>query len=218
MYALYSSFRLPLSRLYVELSSLNIDAVSPTCLRSETSWNALSRLPLLYTFDANPWDNHSLMTADCYWRGSEELDRRFKCRYTSVPYLVESVSTNSLASDWFSGRLPFHGNQLQITTKVARIESRNRQSVSKTGHRRLEIAFIEVRVQVGGPVDSRVHVRPDQRYRTSGNTAAFVRDLDRDILSALGNNDLGNRELLLILAMCFDDGAQGVLQGLEEHV
>lgn len=77
------------SRLYFEVPSLNIDAVSPTCLRSETSWNAFNRLPLPYTFDANPWDNHSLMTADCYCRGSDELDRRFKWRYTSVPYLYE---------------------------------------------------------------------------------------------------------------------------------
>jgi hypothetical protein len=33
----------------------------------------------------------SLMTADCYCRGSDELDRRFKCRYTSVPYLIRNV-------------------------------------------------------------------------------------------------------------------------------
>jgi hypothetical protein len=34
----------------------------------------------------------SLMTGSCYWRGSEEEERRFRWRYTSVPYLDRSVS------------------------------------------------------------------------------------------------------------------------------
>jgi hypothetical protein len=34
----------------------------------------------------------SLMTGSCYCRGSEEEERRFRWRYTSVPYLDRSVS------------------------------------------------------------------------------------------------------------------------------
>lgn len=74
--SLYSSPPLS-SRLNLALSSFTMEAASPTCFRSDTS-NTLSLfLPCL---NANPWGSHPLMTADCYCKGSEELDRRFKCR------------------------------------------------------------------------------------------------------------------------------------------
>jgi hypothetical protein len=83
--------------------SANISSKSPTCLRSLTSlvnWPvSLSRIALAANSEelprANPWERAiisldvrpSLMTGNCYCRGSEELLRRLRWRYTSVPYL-----------------------------------------------------------------------------------------------------------------------------------
>ena len=67
-------------------------------------------------------------------------------------------------------------------------------------------------------IDSRVHVCPHQGNGGSRDTAAFVGDLDGDVLLALGDNDLGDGEVVSVLTVALHDGTQGVLQGLEEHV
>lgn len=40
-------------------------------------------LPLLMS----PCSHSSLEVGDCHWSGSEDDERRLRCRYTSVPYL-----------------------------------------------------------------------------------------------------------------------------------
>ena len=53
---------------------------SPTCRRSVTSrYRSLRRLRRMSGIEDVP------AVCNCYWRGSEEDDRRFRCRYTSVP-------------------------------------------------------------------------------------------------------------------------------------
>ena len=81
------------------IPSLTILSASPTCFLS-----VISRFRWLFRFiclnfirivnprvvvpaGAEYSGPTPLMTADCYWRGSEELESRFRCRYTSVPYL-----------------------------------------------------------------------------------------------------------------------------------
>lgn len=71
-----------------ELAS-NMLSASPTCFLSDTSL-LFSLLCTMYLSDdgsVNPRALSSLLTADCYWRGSDELDSLLRCRYTSVPYL-----------------------------------------------------------------------------------------------------------------------------------
>jgi len=84
-------------------SSLIILSASPTCFRSEISRlrkreRIAARRPVLMLdndefrfltvpFNANPWDPLlSLMTANCYCRGSDDEESRLRCKYTSVPY------------------------------------------------------------------------------------------------------------------------------------
>lgn len=85
------------------LSAASISSASPTCLRSLTSmlsWPlSLSRIALLANIEplrpyrcvcVIPWDDDdriisldvhpSLMTGNCYCRGSEELESRLRCR------------------------------------------------------------------------------------------------------------------------------------------
>lgn len=76
------------ARLYLLLSA------SPTCFLSEISRKARDFKFICRKRSANPWDENGaekpdvpLMTADCYCRGSEELDNLLRWRYTSVPYL-----------------------------------------------------------------------------------------------------------------------------------
>lgn len=67
-------------------------------------------------------------------------------------------------------------------------------------------------------VHRRIHVCPDERYRRSRDATSLVCDLDCDVLLSLCDDDLCHGEILLILASCFHDGAQGVLERLKEHV
>ena len=56
--------------------SLTIVSVSPTCLRVLTS-RLRSRNRIAAGFSVNPWVL-PLMTADCYCKGSEDEDKRFR--------------------------------------------------------------------------------------------------------------------------------------------
>lgn len=58
---------------------------------------------LVRLLGVNPWDGRptaSLMTADCYCRGSELLERRFRWRYTSVPYLLSKEKGQYSSRHW----------------------------------------------------------------------------------------------------------------------
>jgi len=64
-------------------------SASPTCLRSDISM-LFSLLCTIYLNDngsVSPRDFGSLVTTDCYCRGSDELESLLRWRYTSVPYL-----------------------------------------------------------------------------------------------------------------------------------
>lgn len=135
-----------------------------------------------------------------------------------MPYLVQSVSRSIHDLKHVASNSPLHANKLQVAAKVPRIQTRDGQAISKASHRRLEIALIEVRVQVRCPVHGGVHVGPDQGNGASGDAAALVRDLDGDVLFSFRDNDLRHRELLLVLTVRLDDGAERVLQGLEKHM
>lgn len=113
---------------------------------------------------------------------------------------------------------PFHADQLQVAAKVPGVQPRYRQSVSKASHWGLKIALVEIRIEAWCLVDGSVHVGPDERDGRAWDAAALVRDLNGDVLLALGDDDLCDREVLLILAMALDDGTQRVLQCLEEHM
>ena len=117
-----------------------------------------------------------------------------------------------------SQNLPLHANKLQVAAKVPGIQPRDWQSISESSHRRLEIALIKVRIEVRRLINRRVRVGPHKRDGATRNATTLVRDLDGDVLLAFGDYDLGHRELLLVLAVCLDDGSQRVLEGLEEHV
>lgn len=116
------------------------------------------------------------------------------------------------------GAVALHGDELEVAAEVARVQARDGQAVAEAGHGGLEVRFVEVRVEVGGLVDGRVHVGPDEGDAGAGDSAAFVGDFDRDVLAAFADNDLRDGEFLLVGAVGFDDGAQAVLKGFEEHV
>lgn len=111
-----------------------------------------------------------------------------------------------------------HTDQLEITTKVASIQARDGQAVAEAGHGGLEVVLMKVRVEVGRAFDGGVHVGPDEGDGGAGDAAALVGDLDGDVLFALGDDDLGGREGGLARAVRLDDGAEAVLEQLEEHV
>jgi hypothetical protein len=79
--------------------SLIILSASPTCFRSVISRECRSLRFICFLHRiVNPWGSGledpdiPLMTAGCYWRGSEELESLLRCRYTSVPYLRCHIS------------------------------------------------------------------------------------------------------------------------------
>lgn len=91
----------PRSRKWPMPGSLCFTAssTSPTCRLSEiSSWCGLfSRLCKIYLNPiVNPRDlaSESLMTADCYCKGSDELDSLLRCKYTSVPYLLRGEGSS----------------------------------------------------------------------------------------------------------------------------
>jgi hypothetical protein len=116
----------------------------------------------------------------------------------------------------------FHRNQPKVTTKVSRVllhnrhklrtrhqynleryvrtikkithQSRQRQSVPETCHRRLEVGALKVLINAL-ILHCCIHIRPDEWYRTTWNTATFVRDLDGDILLTLDYDDFNRRQL-----------------------
>ena len=79
-------------------SSLIIHSASPTCFLVLISrFRNRDRMACIIV---NPWEL-PLMTARCYCRGSELEERRFRWRYTSVPYLyppTRRVSASSIAA------------------------------------------------------------------------------------------------------------------------
>jgi len=111
-----------------------------------------------------------------------------------------------------------HGDQAQVAPKVPRVQSREREAVAEPGHGRVEIARLEVLIDVlalhGG-----VHVRPDERYRAARYPATLVRDLDRDVLLALDDDHLDRRDLvLLVVPVPLHDRAERVLEQLKADV
>lgn len=82
----------------LDSAAFTSDSASPTCRRSVTSIALLRRLRIINCKGSvNPWGAGPLplMTADCYCRGSDELESLFKCRYTSVPYPSMLISLRS---------------------------------------------------------------------------------------------------------------------------
>lgn len=57
---------------------------------------------------------------NCYCRGSEDEERRFRWRYTSVPYLHHVSEPSARPSD--SVNLPLHADEFQVTAKVPRVQ------------------------------------------------------------------------------------------------
>ena len=113
---------------------------------------------------------------------------------------------------------PFHANQLEIPAKIPRIQPGDRKTVSEPRHGRLEVALVEIRVQARRLVHRRIHVRPNEGNRRPRDAPSLIRDLDRDVLLALCDDDLGDREILLVLTSRLHHGAQRVLESLEQHV
>lgn len=74
----YNSLSLPGERTDpVAPCGLTMDSASPTCLRSVTSL-PFNRLCLIVS--VNPRVAVPLMTANCYWRGSDELESLLRWR------------------------------------------------------------------------------------------------------------------------------------------
>ena len=93
-----------------------------------------------------------------------------------------------------------------------------REAVPEPGHWCLEVAGLEVLV---APLrlHGSIHVRPDERDGAPRDPAALVRDLDRDVLLALDDDDLDRRELVFpVVAVALDHGAQRVLEQFEADV
>ncbi len=111
-----------------------------------------------------------------------------------------------------------HGDEPKIASKVARIEPREREAVSKACHRRVKVARLEVLIDVLA-LHRRVHVSPYERDRAARYAAALVRDFDRDVLFALHDDDLDGRDhVLLVVAVSLDDRAERILEELEADV
>lgn len=122
---------------------------------------------------------------------------------------------SSQAKTW---HLPLHTDQLQVSAKVPGVQPGNGQSITKACHWSLEVAFVEVWVELRRLIDSRIHVSPYKGNGASRNTATLVRDLDGDVFLSFGHNDLCDGKLFLVLSMCFDDSTKGVLERLKEHM
>lgn len=73
----YSWLSPPEERPDPTLPVLTMDSASPTCLRSVIS---LVFRRFCLSDNVNPRVVVPLMTANCYWRGSEELESRFRWR------------------------------------------------------------------------------------------------------------------------------------------
>jgi hypothetical protein len=106
----------PLMPLELDPSFIILSA-SPTCFRSETSL-FFKFICLYFNCNVNPWAVErdllhpvelSLMTANCYCRGSDELESLLRWRYTSVPYLQLLAVTLDFGS---TTGLPFHADKL----------------------------------------------------------------------------------------------------------
>lgn len=92
------------------------------------------------------------------------------------------------------------------------------EAVTKASHGRLEVARLEVLVDVlalhGG-----VHVRPDEGDRAARDAAPLVGDLDGDVFLALDDDDLDRREAVFVLRPeALDDRAERVFEQLEADV
>lgn len=66
---------------------------------------------------------------------------------------------------------------------------------------------------------SGVHVGPNEGDSGAGDAAAFVGDLDGDVLLTLDDDDLdGGKSVLVLVTEALDDGAKRVLEELEADV
>lgn len=70
----------------------------------------------------------------------------------------------------------------------------------------------------GKRLDEISHKGPHQRQSTTRDSSSLVRDLDRDVLVTLSDDDLDRWKALALGAMSLDDGAERVLQDLEKDV
>jgi len=62
------------------------------------------------------------------------------------------------------------------------------------------------------------HEGPNERESTARDSSSLVRDLDRNVFIALGDDDFDRREVLALDAVSLDDSAKRVLQNLEKDV
>lgn len=157
-----------------------------------------------------------------------------------------AVARKPIEVDIDVGAKAIHGDQPQVASKVPRVltkwgrsvrlrvrhapaacvkrtrdgayETRQWKTVSEASHGRLEVGGVKVLVDVlafhGG-----VHVGPDEGNSGAGDAAAFVGDLDGDVLLTLDDDDLdGGEGVLVLVTEALDDGAKGVLEELEADV
>jgi len=97
-------------------------------------------------------------------------------------------------------------------------QSRQRQSVSKTGHRGFEVTRLEVTVNALS-LHRCVHICPNQGNGAPCDSTSLVRDLDGNVLCAFHNDDLDGWEIVLVVdAKSLDYSTQGVLEEFEADV
>ena len=66
---------------------------------------------------------------------------------------------------------------------------------------------------------SRIHVRPNERYRAPGDSSSLVGNLDSDIFFAFDDDNLDGREMVLAVGTVpFDDRPQRVFEQLKADV
>jgi hypothetical protein len=98
-------------------------------------------------------------------------------------------------------------------------QSRQRQPISKSGHRCFEIVSLEINIDVLA-LHRRVHVCPHKRDGAPLDAPSLVRDLDCDVFCAFYYNqfDWWKRRRFGFGAEALHNGAQGVFEQLEEDV
>lgn len=103
--------------------------------------------------------------------------------------------------------------QHKITVQITRVQPRYRQSVAVACQRHC------VHILRGSGLRRRtVHVLEQLVLLRARNTAAAVRDLNRDVLAALADRYLNWRHSYRVLAVVLHHGAHRVLEDLKQHV
>ena len=137
------------------------------------------------------------------------------------------------------GTKPVDGYQLQVTSEIPCVlrvafsqpsgtptllenasphQSREWKAISKTGHGSPEIARLEILIKVLS-LHGRIHVGPNERYRSPRNSSSLVGNLDGDVLLAFDNDDLDGREVIVTVGtVSFDHGSQRVFEQFEADV